>query len=113
MRDILKNNDRALEEYQKVLSAQPENMHALQNCFDIYYAENQDEKALKIAQKLVEIQKSHYTYSVYLKILIKMGKIQDTLKIFNNLDEDIKLNSDILYLISKISGENARRLLSL
>lgn len=107
----LHNFERALEEFQRALSINPEHAFSLQKCFEIYFVQKQYKKALMAAQKLCEIDKSPLSYYCYLKVLIQLEKYQDALEIFNNLDENIKLDTNILYLISTITQDDRRELL--
>ncbi len=108
---LLKNNDRALEEFQKALSLNSSHVFSLLNCFDIYYEKNELNKALKIAKFLCEIDRCAISYCKYIKALIKLNKEQEALDIFNSLNEEIKLDSDLLYLISTISKDKKKLLL--
>ncbi len=108
---LLKNNDRALEEFQKALSLNSSHVFSLLNCFDIYYKKNELNKALKIAKFLCEIDRCAISYCKYIKALIKLNKEQEALDIFNSLNEEIKLDSDLLYLISTISKDKRKLLL--
>ena len=107
----MKNNDRALEEFQKALSLNSSHVFSLLNCFDIYYKKNELNKALKIAKFLCEIDRCAISYCKYIKALIKLNKEQEALDIFNSLNEEIKLDSDLLYLISTISKDKRKLLL--
>lgn len=108
---LLKNKDRAFDEFQKALSINSEHVFSLQNCFDIYYEEKRYDKALEIATKLCEIDRSPISYCDYIKALIKLNKNQEAIDLFNSLNEDIKLDSDLLYLISTISEDKRKIML--
>lgn len=108
---LIESYDRALEKLQKALSIQPNNEKCLQQCFEIYFKTNQLNKALKLASAMCEENKTTKSYFNYLKTLIAMNKNQDAIELFNSLDELIKLDVDILYLISTIIEENKKELL--
>lgn len=108
---LIQSYDRALEKFQKVLSIQPNNLNCLQKCFEIYFETNQLNKALKIASTMCEENKTAKSYLNYLKTLVEMNKSQDAIELFNSLDELIKLDVDILYLISTIIDEDKKELL--
>lgn len=108
---LIESYDRALDQFLKALSIQPNHEYSAQKCFDIYLKTNQLNKALKIATEMCEKNKTTKSYFNYLKILIKLDKKQDAIEIFNSLDESIKLDVDILYLISTISGDKKELLL--
>ena len=98
----LKNYDRALDEFQKALSINKNHNNSIQKCFEIYTETKQHQKALKLAYELCEENKTVQNYYNYLKALINLEKYQDAIEIFNGLSESIKLNTEILYLISPL-----------
>ena len=100
---LLENYDRALDQFQKALSINTNDQDCNQKCFEIYFKTNQFNKALKIATKMCENIKSAKSYYNYIKTLIATDKKQDAIEFFNKLNEPIKLDTDILYLISTIS----------
>ncbi len=108
---LLNNYDRAQEEFQRALSINPYHVFSIQKSFEVFYIQKQYQKALMTAQKLCETDRSPKSYYYYLQILIKLDKTQDALEIFNNLDENIKLDTDILYLISTISENEKKEIL--
>lgn len=107
----LYNFERALEEFQRALAINPRHTYSLQKCFEIYYIQKQYPKALMTAQKLCEEDKSPLSYYCYLKVLIETDKNEDAMEIFNALDEDIKLDTNILYLISTITEDDRKEAL--
>ncbi len=107
---LMDNYDRAIDEFQKALAINPNNEDCNQFCFDIYYNTKQFNKALKVATLMCENIKSTKSYFNYIKTLIATDKKQDAIEYFNKLDESIKLDTDILYLISTIS-ENKKEII--
>ncbi|MBQ7287030.1 MAG: hypothetical protein IJW73_04640, partial [Candidatus Gastranaerophilales bacterium] len=108
---LLNNNERALDEFQRALTVNKNHSYSIQKCFDIYYDTDQTNKALRLARAMCEENKTPQSYVNYLKALIKLDKIQDALEIFNGLHENIKLDTNVLYLISTISGDKKQGLL--
>ncbi len=108
---LLGNYDRALEEFQKALAIDKHHTFSIQKCFEIYFFQKQYQKALLVAQKLCEEDKNPVSYYFYFKTLIELDKKDDVFEIFNSLDEDIKLDTDILYLIASISAPERKKLL--
>lgn len=102
---LLGSFDRAVEQYQKALSLNENHQHSLQQIFEIHFKTNQLNKALKIAISMCENNKNFKNYHNYLRALIALDKKQDAIELFNTLDENFKLDCDILYLISTISEE--------
>ncbi|MBR2068954.1 MAG: tetratricopeptide repeat protein [Candidatus Gastranaerophilales bacterium] len=111
MHFMLKNYERALEEFSRALAINPNHTFSLQMCYEIYCKQNQISRALKVAQDMFEHDKNPVSCHCYFDALIKSDKKQDALALFNTLDENIKLDADVLYLISTISDENKRELL--
>jgi len=108
---LIESYDRALEKFQKILSIQSNHEYSAQQCFEIYLKTNQLQKALKIASTMCEDIKTTKSYYNYLRVLIALNKNQDAIELFNSLDELIKLDVDILYLISTIIEEDKKELL--
>lgn len=107
---LLGNLTRALEEFNKVLNLNKNHKTSKQRCFEIYFDLKQYNKALNLAQKMCEEEKNSINYHNYLKTLIAIEKKQDALELFNSLDEEIKLDCEILFLISQID-ENKKKVL--
>ncbi len=107
----LKNYDRALDEFQKALAVNKHHQHSIQKCYDIYFMTEQYQKALKSAKSLFsENQNTESAYNL-IQILIKLENYQEAMDIFNSLDEELKLDCNILYLISTISKEKRKLIL--
>lgn len=109
--ETLKNFEIAKESFKKAQDEEKENPKALLGLYRAYYGLEQYQKALDVAQKLCEINKVSSSYYSYIKVLIKLGKTQDALEIFNSLDESIKLDCDLLYLISTLEEKEKRTLM--
>ena len=107
---LIENFDRALDHFQKILSINSNHEYSLQKCFEIYFKTNQLNKALKIAINMCENIKSTKSYHNHIKTLVALDKKQDALEVFNTLDESIKMDVDILYLISSID-ENKKEII--
>ncbi|MBQ8475985.1 tetratricopeptide repeat protein, partial [bacterium] len=111
MHFLLGNYERALEEFSRALSINPRHTFSLQKCYEIYCAQNQMQRALKVAQDMFEQDKNPISCYCYFDALIKSDKKQDALALFNTLDESIKLDADVLFLIAQISDEDKKELL--
>ena len=81
---LLGNYDRALEEFQRALSLNSSHIYSIQKCFEILYTLGHYSKALNIANQMCEKNKTPQNYFNYFKVLIKLGKQQDAIEIFNN-----------------------------
>ncbi len=108
---LLKEYDNALNDFQKALCVNQNHSYSLQKCYEIYCETNQLQKALKLAFQMCEKEKTSQNYYNYLKALIRLEKYKDAIETFNYLDEAIKLDPDILYLISTINSEKRQLLL--
>ena len=108
---LLNNFDRALEEFSRALAINPKHTFSLQKCYEIYLKQNKISQALKVAQDMFEYDKNPISCYCYFEALIKSDKKQDALELFNTLDENIKLDANVLYLISTISEQNKKELL--
>ena len=108
---LLNNYDRAIDEFQKALSINQSHVYSLQKCYEIYFKTNQLNKALKIAQYMCEINKTSENYYNYITALIALEKDNDAIELFNSLDETIKLDVNLLYLLSTISNDKKEILL--
>lgn len=108
---LMQNQDKALEAFNKTLSIKANHIFSLQKCFEIYYDKNEINKALETADKLCKSDRSPVSYYYYIKALIKLNKKEEALEIFNSLDEAIKLDSDLLYLIATINGSKRKMML--
>lgn len=108
---LLNDADSALKEFQNALIINGSHKSSIQKCFEIYFKKEQYQKALYLAQKICENEKNPITYLNYFKVLYKLKKFQDIIEIFNSLNEDIKLEPDILYLISLVDKEKQEMLL--
>lgn len=102
---LINSYDRALDQFQKILSLDNSHEYAAQKCFEIYFKLEQFNKALKIANQMCENNKTAGSYRNYIKTLITLDKKQDAVEFFNNLNESIKMDVDILYLIASINEE--------
>ena len=107
----LSNLQRALEEFQKALQIDPNHNLSKQKCYEIYLLQNKTTKAIEIARKMCETDPSAQNYYFYFNALIVADKKQDAIELFNSLDEVIKLDADVLYLISTISPPKKKKIL--
>jgi len=107
----LSNPQRALEEFQKALQINPNHNYSKQRCYDIYISLGKITKALDISRNMCELDPTPQNYYFYFNALIKADKIQDAIELFNKLDEVIKLDADVLYLISTISPIEKKKIL--
>ena len=111
LHENLGNYERALEEFQKALAINPHHTLSLQKSYEIYAKLKQYQKANYTAQKMFEADKNPISCYCYLESLINLDKKDDAIEVFNGLDEEIKLDCDILYLVSKTYEGTKKELL--
>ncbi len=111
MHFLLGNYERALEEFSRALSIDSSHTFSLQKCYEIYMMQNKIPQALKAAQEMFEKEKNPISCYCYFEALIKSDKKQDALELFNTLDETIKLDANVLYLISQICEGSKKELI--
>ncbi len=107
----LNNPQRALDEFQKALQIDPNHNLSKQKCYEIYISLNKINKALEVARNMCEVDPSPQNYYFYFNALIIADKKQDAIELFNSLDEVVKLDADVLYLISTISEDEKKKIL--
>jgi len=108
---IMLNYDKALEEFHKVLAKNPHHNFSILTCYEIYIKTKQYQKALKFAQNMLESEKTSRNFYYYINVLVKLNKKQDAIEVFNSLDEEVKLDVDLLYLIATIMPDKKELLL--
>ena len=108
---LLGNYERALEEFTRALSINPNHTFSMQKCYEVYIAQGQIQKALKVATDMFELEKTPISCYCYFEALIKSGKAADAVATFNTLEETTKLDTDVLYLISTVCDKKKRELL--
>ncbi len=108
---ILKNYTRALDEFQKALDINPKHHYSMQKCYEIYICQKKYDKAYDIAQSMCKENKTPENYYNYLNVLVKLGRKDEAFEIFSSLDDKIRVNPDILYLISSIYPDKKKLLL--
>ena len=100
---LLKNYERAIEQYEKVLDKNNSHIHSLHKLCEIYFILQNYTKALEIAKDLCKKAKSVENHINYFKVLFKLNlfdEIKILLSYSGNLNSDIYLS----FLLSGISG---------
>ncbi len=108
---LLKNYERAVEQYERVLDIDPTHEHSQNKLYEIYYELKQFNKALSISQKVCETSKKPLDFVKYFSVLLKLAKQDEILKIYETVDEDIKNDPSVLYIISLLVEENKKEIL--
>lgn len=97
----LKNYDRALEEYEKVLEADKNHTHSLNEMLKIYFSLEKYEKALEVSKRLLETTSDAQYYINHLEILYKLNRLDKMRELYETFDDKLKNNAQILYIMSK------------
>lgn len=98
---LLKNYDRALDEYEKVLDLNPSHTHSLNEITKIYFSLGQYEKALETSQKLLKTTQDINYLIGHFQILYKLNDFKEMKDLYESLDNNFKNNAQILYIMSK------------
>ena len=98
---LLKNYDRALEEYEKVLDIDKNHTHSLDEMSKIYFKTGEYNKALEVSKKLLETTDDAQYFIKHLQILYKLEYFDKMRDVYESLNEGLKNNPQILYIMSK------------
>ena len=98
---LLKNYDRALEEYEKVLDIDKNHTHSLSEMSKIYFYLEQYTKALDTSERLLKTTHNADYFINHLQILYKLKYFDKMKDLYESFDEDLKNNAQILYIMSK------------
>ena len=108
---LLKNYDRAIEQYEKVLEIDKNHEHSQNKLYEIHFLLKEYEKALNLIQKICENSRKPLDFVKYFSVLLKLGRANEILKIYEGLDEELKGDPDILYIISLLDEKNKKEIL--
>lgn len=108
---LLKNYVRAIEQYEKVLEIDPNHEHSTNKLYEIYFELKEYQKALNAAKKLCEISKKPLDYVKYFSVLLKLGRADEILEIYDSLNDELKEDPNILYIISLLKEEGKKETL--
>lgn len=98
---LLKNYDRALEEYDKALDINKNHIHSLDEMCKIYFNLGKYPQALEISQRLLDSTDDAQYYIDHLQILYKLKNYERMKDVFESLNDNLKNNPQILYIMSK------------
>lgn len=108
---LLKNYARAVEQYEKVLEIDPNHEHSINKLYEIHFELKEYQKALDIAKKLCKISKKPLDYVKYFSVLLKLGRADEIIEIYETLEENLKEDPNILYIISLLKEEGKKEIL--
>ncbi len=108
---LLKNYDRAIEQYEKVLDKENSHIHSLYQLCEIHFILQNYTKALEIAKDLCKKSQSVENFINYFKVLFKLNLFDEIKELYKNLDENASSNEEIMYIVSKTEPDNRYELL--
>lgn len=108
---LLKNYERAIEQYEKVLDKNNSHIHSLHKLCEIYFILQNYTKALEIAKDLCKKAKSVENHINYFKVLFKLNLFDEIKELYKNLEDDALHNEEIMYIVSKTQPDNRFELL--
>lgn len=103
---FLKNYERAIEQYEKVLDNNPAHLHSMHKLCEIYFILQNYSKALEIAQNLCKESQSIENYANYFKVLFKLNLFDEIKDLYKGLDETLAANDEIMYIVSKTEPDD-------
>ncbi len=98
---LLKNYERAVEEYEKVLDIDENHTHSLNEMSKIYFLLEKYDKAFEISQRLLKTTHEADYFISHLQILYKLQYFNKMKELYESFDEELKNNAQILYIMSK------------
>ena len=98
---LLKNYDRALEEYERVLETDKNHTHSLNETVKIYFLLERYDKALEVSKRLLAATSDAQYYINHLQILYKLNKFDEMKELYETFSDELKNNAQILYIMSK------------
>ena len=107
----LKNYERAIEQYEKALDFNPTHAHSLFGLCEIYFIQKKFEPALDLVRELCKNAPEVENYVRYFKILYELKKFDEISDLYKILDNQIRENPEILYIMSLCDTRNKKHLL--
>jgi len=108
---LLKNYERAIEQYEKVLDKDNSHIYSMHKLCEIYFILQNYTKALEIAKNLCKKSKSVENYVNYFKVLFKLNLFDEIKELYKTLDNDALHNEEIMHIVSKTEPDNRFELL--
>lgn len=108
---ILKNHDRAIEQYQKALEMDKTHAHSLFQLCEIYFSQKKFEDALNLIKELCKNSGELENFIKYFKILYELKHFEEINTLYSSINFELKDNPEILYIMALCSNYNKRELL--
>jgi len=103
---LLKNYDRAIDQYEKALESNNSHTHSLNRLCQIYFLKDDFEKALELTKELCERVPDLENYIGYFKILLELKRFDEMKELYETLSPKIQKSDKILYILSFSDFEN-------
>lgn len=108
---LLKNYERAIEQYEKVLDNDPSHIHSMHKLCEVYFILQNYSKALEIAQNLCKKSQNVENFANYFKVLFKLNLFDEIKDLYKSLDKELTSSDEIMYIVSKTEPDNKFELL--
>ncbi len=108
---LLKNYDRAIEQYEHVLDMDQAHAHSQDKLYEIFFELKEYEKAAKISEKTCANSQKPYDFVKYFAVLLKLKQTEKILQIYNSLNEELQNNPEIMYIISLLKVDEKQKIL--
>lgn len=97
----LKNYERAIEQFERVLEIDPTHTHSKHKLCEIYFVLQNYSKALEIAQNLCKDNPTTENYANCFRVLFKLNLYDEIKELYSGLSDEIKDDEEILYIVSQ------------
>lgn len=108
---ILKNYERAIEQYEKALELNKTHAHSLFGLCEIYFIQKKFDLALNLVRELCKNSPEVENYIRYFKILYELKKFEEISDLYKIIDDEAHENPEILYIMSLCDAHNKKHLL--
>lgn len=108
---MLKNYERAIDQYEKALEINKTHAHSLFQLCEIYFIQKKFDLALNLIKELCKNSSELENYIKYFEILYELKKFDEINELYETLDPKFRENSRILYILSLCKGDNKKELL--
>ncbi len=108
---LLKNYERAVEQYEKVLEIDSSHSHSKDKLYELYFELKEYQKALFVSEKVCADSKKPLDFVRYFTVLLKLGHADEIIEKYGALSEELKSDPNILYILSLLKEEGKREML--
>lgn len=101
-------NDKAITQYEKIISKQPENVGVLNNLAWIYN-QQKSKKALDYAERAFKLNKSPAIKDTYGWVLLSNGEVNKALKLLTDAARSLPDNADVQYHYARALYDSGKK----